>query len=131
LKPADRQWFDKLLEEVMAELPAALQELIEEVPVVVEDHPSAKVLREMDIHGRDDLCGLHTGVPLTERSVEFTSRPPEAITIYRRGVLDSAADEKGQVSDEGLREQIRITLLHEIGHHFGMSHEEMERLGYD
>jgi predicted Zn-dependent protease with MMP-like domain len=78
-----------------------------------------------------DLCGLYTGIPITERSVEHSGTLPDVVTIYREGILDAARDRYGRVRGERLRREIRITLLHEIGHHHGLDEDELRELGYN
>lgn len=71
MRRRERERFDELFEEVLAALPDGVHKLIEECPLVLEDRPSQAILDELGIEEEDDiLCGLHTGVPLTERSVE-------------------------------------------------------------
>ena len=137
----ERERFDKLFEEVLAALPDAIHRLIEECPLVLEDRPSKELLAELGIDDEDELlCGLHTGVPLTDRSVE---RPDSSdiVQIFREGIIDMAGgwdedeaeDRDGQgpfVGVDRIREEIRITVLHELGHHFGLDEDDLERLGY-
>ena len=125
-----RRRFDKILDEVLAEMPHIIHELIEKVSLNVEDYPSDRVMEEMDIEYRDDLCGLYTGIPLGEKHLESPPHLSDAVTIYREGILAATADEDGRVTREGLRKQIRITILHELAHHHGMTEEELEKLGY-
>ena len=125
----ERNRFDALLESVLAELPAAIRDLLEETPLIVEDAPDEALLLEVGLDPQeDDLCGLHSGVPLTERSVEGGDLGPQLIHLFRAGIIDHAGgwDE----GDEPVRREIRITLLHEIGHHFGLDEEDLEELGY-
>ena len=135
---SERERFDRLFEEVLASLPEGVHALIEEVPLVLEDRPSRQLLRELGIEDDDEiLCGLHTGVPLTDRSVE---RPDasDVVQIFREGVVDMAGGwEEEDEDDEGpfggverIREEIRITILHELGHHFGLGEDDLDRLGY-
>ena len=121
--------FDRLLEQVLDDLPDHLQDLLEEVPLVVEDYPSARVLRDTGLQ-TDQLYGLYTGIPLTNRSVEHSGVMPDVITIYRRGIIAAATDRNGRVSGSKLIRQIRMTVLHEIGHHFGLDEEDLARYGY-
>ncbi len=121
----ERRRFDELLETVLEALPPRLQALLEEAPLIVEDRPSAKLLRELDLCPDDLLCGLHSGTPLTERSVEHTDELPETIHLFREGILELAGDW------EQLHCEIRITLLHEIGHHFGLDEDDLAELGYE
>ena len=134
---SERERFDRLFEEVLASLPEGVHALIEEVPLVLEDRPSRQLLRELGIEDDDEiLCGLHTGVPLTDRSVE---RPDasDVVQIFREGVVDMAGGWEEDDDDEGpfggverIREEIRITILHELGHHFGLGEDDLDRLGY-
>ncbi|MGA2264890.1 MAG: metallopeptidase family protein [Phycisphaerae bacterium] len=128
--PQDQDRFDALLEEVLQELPAHLKSLLEEVPLVVEDEPTSQDLRRVGARGKDTLCGLYTGIPLTRRSVEHSGTLPDVIRIFRRGILLAATDRRGRITDGSLRRQIRITVLHEIGHHFGMGEADLRRYGY-
>ena len=125
--PADQ--FDLLLERVLDELPPHLLELIEEVPLVVEDHPGTQVLRHTGLRPHE-LCGLYTGIPLTDRSVTHSGTLPDVITIYRLGIVTAATDRRGRVSGGRLLRQIRKTLLHEIGHHFGLDEDDLREYGY-
>ena len=121
--------FDDHVEAVLEELPRAIHILLETVPIHVEDRPSRETRRDMRLHEDEDLYGLYTGVPLTERHVD-ASHLPDVVTIYREGILDAAICEDGTLDEEELREQIRITILHELAHHHGFSEEELEELGY-
>src|SRR5690606_20311978 len=116
-----------LLDAIIAELPEHLTELFEEVPVIVEDEPSDELLDDMDIDPEDtNLCGLHWGVPLTQRSVEHSGTLPDRIMLFRGPIIRTAMRRSGRVSRRALERQIRITLLHEIGHHFGLSEGDLE-----
>ena len=132
---AEREHFDRLLERVMDDLPAEVHELLEEVPLLVEDYPSDDILEAFDLEYRDDLCGLHDGIALTDRSVEAPTPDdgiPDHILIYREGIVAHAANVEGRrrPSDAAVRREIRITILHEIGHHFGLDEDDLDRLGY-
>ena len=126
-----RQRFDAQLERVLAELPPLVHDLIERVPLHVEDYPSAEVMAEMGVKHRDELCGLFTGVPLDRRSVSEAAHLPDVATIYREGIMAAAADDWGRVLRRRLRRQIRITILHELAHYHGLGEEELRDLGYD
>lgn len=130
----ERRRFDGLLEGIIEGLPANLREVLEEVPVVVLDEPTAAMLRSLGIERemwdeeRETLCGLHTGTMLTERSIERSGELPTDIHLFRRGIVGAAGGwEQG---DARVGEEIRITLLHEIGHHFGLDEDDLDRLGY-
>jgi len=135
----ERERFDEMLDEVVAGLPRHVHELIDIVPIIVDDEPPAKIIEELlaelppddpttvsDLC--DELCGLHTGVANTEKSVEESAELPEEIRVFRRGIVGHAG---GWEEPEAIYEEIRITLLHEIGHHFGLDEDDLAELGYD
>ncbi len=130
LNPRTRQRFDALLDEVLAELPDWVLELFEQVPLHVEDYPSDEVMAELGVRYPDQLCGLYTGVPLTDKSVNHGPSMPDVVTIYRRGILAAARGHDGRVRTERLRREIRITVLHELAHHHGIDEDELGSLGY-
>jgi len=111
----ERERFDRLLDRVMLSLPARLHELLDEAPLIVDDAPTGELLEEMGLDpGLDDLCGLYSGIPLTERGHDA-----------------SGADGGAFGGDDEVMRQIRITILHEIGHHFGLSEDDLSALGYE
>jgi predicted Zn-dependent protease with MMP-like domain len=126
-----RRDFDQQLEWVLERLPAQVHTLLEEVPLYVEDYPSAQIMSEMGVQDRDELCGLYTGVPLDQRSVSQPFEMPDVVTIYREGILSAATDRHGRVRRGRLRREIRITILHELAHYHGLSEEDLEELGYE
>lgn len=130
MKPHQRRRFDRAVEDVLRDLPAKVREMIEEVPVVVEDRPSEDVMEEEHLDGPDDLCGLYTGVPLIERGLNDSDPIGDRITLYREALLDEARDEDGRLDPRELRRQIRLTILHEMGHHFGLDENDLDKLGY-
>lgn len=131
----ERARFDELLDEVVEELPARIQRMMEEVPVIVLDRPTPKMLEELGEEMGEDLsedvlAGLHSGISLTDRSVEHSGVLPEEIHLFREGVVELAGGWDQEDAAERIREEIRITLLHEIGHHFGLDEDDLEELGY-
>ena len=130
LAPDEIRRFDRILQCVLDELPDELTRLFDEIPLVVEDYPSRKILRELHVHRGADLRGVHSGIPLTRRSVAHSGVLPTVITIYRRGILLSAADKDACASDASLAREIRVTILHELGHYFGLSEDDLRRHGY-
>ncbi len=121
----ERRRFDELLETVLSALPRRLKTLLDEAPLIVEDHPSPALRRELGLESDDVLCGLHSGTPLTERSIEQPDELPETIHLFREGILAHAGEW------QHVHHEIRITLLHEIGHHFGLDEDDLAELGYE
>ena len=130
ISPPIRELFDALFDAVCAALPDAARALLENVPVHVDDEPSAEVLRSMGLSRPESLCGLYTGIPLSERSVQQFGHLSDVIHLYRRGILTAATDRGGRIDEDELRRQIRITLLHELGHHHGLGESRLRELGY-
>jgi len=127
---AQRELFDELLDLVIEELPASVRDLLDEVPLVVDDRPSRRVLEELGIERPSDLQGLYTGVSLPERHLDAPAHLPDRIQIFRLGILRQAT-RRGQLNLDDLKEEIRITIMHEIGHHFGLDEDDLREVGYD
>jgi predicted Zn-dependent protease with MMP-like domain len=116
--------FARLVESAIAELPPQFAEALEEVPIEIRDRPSRSQLREAGLDNDELLLGLYRGVPRPERSVEHSGRLPDVIYIFQED-CELVSD----TEDELVRE-VRITVLHELGHHFGMDEDDLARLGY-
>jgi predicted Zn-dependent protease with MMP-like domain len=131
---AARQEFDALVETQIAELPYTVQLLLQETPLLVEDHPSDVLLAELGLSSEqsDELCGVYSGLGMLERSVEDSFTEPETITIFRHGIraLAKSQIDDGETLEQLLMKEIRITILHEIGHHFGLDEDDLEAIGY-
>lgn len=144
MSPEDRQRFDDLVDEIVAELPPRLMQLLDEKPVVVDDQPSPEMLMELGVPSElsDEICGLHSGPMMTERTVEPGEVDLPMIHIFREGIVAcaggwtpwrAAAPDDEDLEGGGvdlIREEIRITLLHELGHHFGLDEDDLDQLGY-
>ena len=130
MRQADQKSFDAALEQVLSELPEELKRLLDEVPLIVDDQPSESILAKARVRRAEFLCGLYTGIPLTRRSVHHSGRLPDVISLFRMGISFAARAEEGRRFEPALKEQIRRTLLHEIGHHFGMDEDDLRRLGF-
>ena len=131
-----RDIFDDILAELIDALPADAAEVVALTGVIAEDEPDDAVLASMGMTRAegDDLCGMHFGVPETERSVEDTGELPSQIMLFRGPIIRFAEyriAEGKEVNRDQLIEQIRITLLHEIGHEFGLDEDDLTELGYD
>jgi predicted Zn-dependent protease with MMP-like domain len=115
----DKRTFDRIVRETLATLPAAFQARISNLAVVVEEWPPDDA-DEVDVEEGGDLLGLYQGVPFGERqSGGYSMVLPDRITIYRQPILASVR------SEAEAREEIRLTVLHEIGHYFGLGDDEL------
>ena len=130
MNPRTRDRFDRELQWVMDRMPPLVHELIEKVPLHVEDYPSDDVMDRMGIEYLDDLCGLYTGIPLGDKSVMHSGVMPDVVTIYREGILSASSDRCSRITVARLREQIRITILHELAHHHGLTEAELKKMGF-
>ena len=116
--------FEGLAEAAYARLPARFRKLCGHMVVRVEDFPSEDVIKEMDLDSPFDILGLFTGVGLPQDgAVAETGRLPNMIHLYRRPILDYWAEH-----EETLGAIITHVLVHEIGHHFGLSDDDMQRI---
>ena len=110
---------------VLDELPEEFREQLHNVEIVVQPRPSKRQMQEMELDADDDvLYGLYEGTPLPDRSSLAPPILPDKITLFSEALLRDFSD------PEDLREQIRVTVLHEIAHYFGMDDEQIEKLGY-
>jgi predicted Zn-dependent protease with MMP-like domain len=116
--------FAALVSKALAGLPAPFNRVLQEVPVEIRMRPTRRQLRELGMDDDELLLGLYVGRPLTERSIEDSGHMPDVIYIFQEDV---------ELCSDGERElvrEVRTTVLHEIGHHFGMDEDELDRLGY-
>ncbi len=112
---------DALARAALEALPAAFRARCADVALAVEDFPDDALLREMDIDDPFELTGVYEGVELTARSTGDIAPLPDRVTLFRRPILDEWAD-RGNVT---LGELVAHVLVHEIGHHFGLSDEDI------
>jgi predicted Zn-dependent protease with MMP-like domain len=117
-----RAQFERLVAEAVTLIPRRFRSEMKNLALVVEDEPSEELLDEMEIEPPDSLYGLYQGTPLPERSWAFGNALPDRITIFQRPIEEDCEDE-----DE-VRAMIGETLIHEVGHYFGMSEEEIEEI---
>ena len=116
--------FADLVERALEEIPQPFARYLEEVAIEIRDRPSVAQLKSVGLGKRDLLLGLYHGRPRTERSVLDGAAMPDVIFLFQddiEHVSDSEAD---------LVEEVRTTVLHEIGHHFGMTEDDLDDLGY-
>jgi len=109
--------------EALATIPAELRQHLGDVIIQVEEFPDDEVLEEMECESPFDLLGLYCGVDLTQKSVSDVPEDVDMIFLYRRPILDYWCE-----SGDDLVNVVRHVLIHEIGHHFGFSDDEMERI---
>jgi predicted Zn-dependent protease with MMP-like domain len=113
-----------IAERAFAALPEGFRKLAGEVVFRVDDFPAEEVLEALGIEDAFELTGLYQGVDLANRSVWDPSPEPSRVFLYRRPILDEWA-ERGDVS---LEELVAHVLVHEIGHHFGLSDNDIEAI---
>ncbi len=121
--PPDLADLDRLAREALASLPEHLGRHVVDVPIRIEDFPDTETATEMELESPFDLLGLYRGVSLDRKSVSDSPHDVDMIFLYRRPILDYWSE-----SGEDLYHVVRHVLIHEIGHHFGLSDEEMERI---
>jgi len=117
-----REEFEKLVVEAMALIPKRFRLEMKNIAVVVEDEPSAELLDEMEIEPPDSLYGLYQGTPLPERTWGYGNTLPDRVTLFRKPIEEDSDD------DDEVRAVIGETLIHEVGHYFGLSEEEIEEI---
>lgn len=116
--------FNQMVKSALEDLPEPFAAFLEEVPIEIRDRPSGRQLKTVGLTENDLLLGLYTGRPLPSRSVEDSARMPDVIYLFQ--------DDIEQVCDSAdeVRAEVRVTVLHEIGHHFGLDEDDLTRLGY-
>jgi predicted Zn-dependent protease with MMP-like domain len=117
-----RSDFDHLVADALATIPARFREAIANLAIVVEDEPSPELLETMGIEPPDTLLGLYQGIPLTERHWDHGNVLPDRILLFQ-GPL-----ERGSEDEDDLVIAVGETLIHEVGHYFGLSEEEIEEI---
>jgi predicted Zn-dependent protease with MMP-like domain len=122
--PVDKDRFGELVEAALAEVPPPFDEMLAEVPIEVRDRPTPHHRRQANLTAGGLLLGLYVGRPRTHRSVEDSGTMPDVIYIFQHSI------EQVSHSEQDLIDQVRTTVLHEIGHHFGMDEDDLEKLGY-
>jgi predicted Zn-dependent protease with MMP-like domain len=117
--------FTKEVARIIDGLPRQFRDQLHNVEFILEERPSDELLRAEGLDPRTDtLYGIYQGVPLPDRSSLDPPLLPDKITIFTEPLLQDFTD------PEELREEIRVTVLHEIAHYFGMDEEDVDKLGY-
>lgn len=118
----DRLPFEQFVADALASIPRRFRDAMQNIAIVVEDEPSPSLLKEMGIEPPDTLLGLYQGTPLTERTWDYGNRLPDRILIFQ-GPHEREADD-----DDDLVVAIAETLIHEVGHYFGLSEEAIQEI---
>lgn len=117
-----RDAFLALVDEALLTIPDQFREALANVAIVVEDAPSPAQLAAVDVSPPDTLLGLYEGTPLTERGWAHGNTLPDKVTLFQIPIEDASADEDDVVIAIG------ETLIHELGHYFGLSEEDIEAI---
>jgi predicted Zn-dependent protease with MMP-like domain len=118
----NRRRFEALVEKAMRGLPRRFKDKIANIAVVVEDWADAETLADVGVEPPDTLYGLYRGIDLTHRDSGYGNVLPDTIHIYQRPIEEDCADE-GE-----MEELVRDTVIHELGHYFGLDDDTMERI---
>jgi predicted Zn-dependent protease with MMP-like domain len=116
----DRREFERLVAEALSDIPTRFRQAMQNIAIVVEGEPSRELLREMEVTPPDTLFGLYQGIPLTERAWGDGNRLPDRILLFQ------GPHEREAEDHEDLIVSIAETLIHEIGHYFGLSEDEIQ-----
>ena len=116
--------FGDLVEQALRELPEQFAGFLEEVPVEIRPRSTPEQRKKVGVGRNGLLLGLYHGRPRTERSVEESGRLPDVIYVFQEDI------ERASNSEAELVAQVRITVLHEIGHHFGLTEADLDELGF-
>jgi predicted Zn-dependent protease with MMP-like domain len=117
-----RARFEQLVAEAIRTVPSRFRDELKNIAVIVEDDPPEELLDEMEIDPPDTLFGLYQGTPLTERSWDYGNALPDRIVLYQ-GPIEDASD-----TEDDVVVAIGETLIHEVGHYFGLSEDELEEI---
>jgi predicted Zn-dependent protease with MMP-like domain len=120
-----RDEFEKLVSKALTELPKRFRDRLENIVVVVEDDPPREILHQLGVKSPRHLLGLYQGVPLKHRGFRYGNVLPDQIVIYQRPIEALA-----RTKQELLR-QIRRTVMHEIGHYFGLAESDLREIELD
>lgn len=116
-----RERFRELVEDAIDSIPERFARHVRNVGFIIEDDPSEELLDEMEVEPDDTLMGLYHGTPLTERHWGHGNQLPDCILLFQHPIEDD-----GDGSDEDVFDAIGETLIHELGHYFGMTEEEID-----
>jgi predicted Zn-dependent protease with MMP-like domain len=130
--------FDEIAIEVWNEVieitPPEFLDQVRKLEFLILDEPTPDMIRDLpeDLAAYpEEICGLHVGTPITEELITHPSIEPTKIYLFRLAILGLLEEDEIEDLEAALREEIAVTLIHEIGHYFGLYEDDMERLGYD
>jgi predicted Zn-dependent protease with MMP-like domain len=115
-----REQFRELVEEAIDTIPLKFAREVRNLAIVIEDEPSDELLDEMDMGPDDTLLGLYQGTPINERGWGYGNQLPDRITLFQNTIEEDCDDDEGEIVIA-----IGETLIHELGHYFGMSEDEI------
>jgi predicted Zn-dependent protease with MMP-like domain len=118
-----RRAFERLVRRAISSLPRRFRQHLDNVAVVIEPFPSDELLEDMDVPEGDTLFGLYQGTPLTQRQWDYGNALPDRITIFQEPIEEECGDDM-----EEMITVIGETVLHEVGHFFGLSEKELEAI---
>ncbi|MEO7655307.1 MAG: metallopeptidase family protein [Sphingomicrobium sp.] len=117
------QEIEEIARRALDRLPAPFADSLGDIVLMIEDFADEDTLRDMGIEDPFELTGIYEGIPLTERSVEQSGVLPDRVRLFRRPILDEWAD-----GEDRLEHLVAHVLIHEVGHHFGLSDADMHAL---
>jgi predicted Zn-dependent protease with MMP-like domain len=118
----DKEEFEKLVEEALADLPSKFKKYLQNIAVIVEEYPSKETRTRTGTPSYATLLGLYHGVPFKHRGPYYGNNPPDVIVLYQKPIENICATE------EEVKEKVKSVLLHEIGHYFGLSEKELRKI---
>ncbi|MSP51765.1 MAG: metallopeptidase family protein [Alphaproteobacteria bacterium] len=122
-EPPSIAYIERLADEALGIVPERLRNLVDGVAIRIEDFPDDETIRDMDLESPFDILGLYRGVDLAHKSLGDVAHDVDMILLYRRPILDYWCE-----GTDALDAVIRHVLIHEIGHHFGLSDADMEAI---
>ena len=117
-----RAKFEQLVADAITIIPKRFRREMKNIAIIVDDEPSAELLEEMEIDPPDSLYGLYQGTPLPERTAGWGNTLPDCVTLFQKPIEEDCDD------DDDVRMVIGETLIHEVGHYFGLSEDEIEEI---
>lgn len=121
----NRARFEELVDEALLSLPEEFALQLDNVAVVVQDLADPRQVRRLDLRNPHELLGLYEGISLTRRTAGYAGALPDRITIFRVPIMEICH------TDEEIKAQVRKTVMHELGHYFGMDEAQLRRLDGD